>query len=313
MTTTTTTTGHINTIDSDVDASGLPRMTDDAEYEATFSSLLLEVEGSGSTPRPGTSAAADTAASRAIQTWSFTQEANQHAVEMKRRRSPKSRTVYRMGANTHVKKAFEQLKKKLDDEKTRNKGNIQHLTPHLSEEEFKILKQGIENFRVKIIMDDSITFNELIQMRDTNRIELSKTQAELQKTYIQNGPYDSSYIQTRDKQTDLMLWDSALNAEIIRVRQMSPTGVPSQHAQISSNAGVALRDILDPHTTRGKFTSLNNLTKRVRQDLVAFLTSDGRANDRVKVVKQIKEACIVARAAVKKEKEAAVAAADAEH
>jgi len=187
------------------------------------------------------------------------------------------------------------------------------LTPHLSEEEFKILKQGIENFRVKIIMDDSITFNELIQMRDTNRIELSKTQAELQKTYIQNGPYDSSYIQTRDKQTDLMLWDSALNAEIIRVRQMSPTGVPSQHAQISSNAGVALRDILDPHTTRGKFTSLNNLTKRVRQDLVAFLTSDGRANDRVKVVKQIKEACIVARAAVKKEKEAAVAAADAEH
>lgn len=303
MTTTTTTTGHINTIDSDVHASGLPRMTDDAEYEATFSSLLLEVEGSG-TPRPGTSAA-DAVASRAIHTWSFTQEAKQHAAEMKRRRSPKSRTVYRMGANTHVKKAFEQLKKKLDDEKTRNKGNIQQqmtlLTPHLSEEEFKLLKQGIENFRVKIIMDDSITLDELIQMRDTNRIELSKTQAELQKTYIKNGPYDSSYIQTRDKQSDLMLWDGALNAEIIRVRQMSPTGVPSQHAQISSNAGVALRDILDPHTIRGKFTSLNNLTKRVRQDLVAFLTLDGRANDRVKVVKQIKEACIVAK---RKEKEA---------
>jgi hypothetical protein len=309
MTTTTTTTGHINTIDSDsdVDASGLPRMTDDAEYEATFSSLLLEVEGSG-TPRPGTSAAADTAASRAIQTWSFTQEANQHAAEMKRRRSPKSRTVYRMGTNTHVKKAFEQLKKKLDDETRRGgngNGNDQQqmtlLTPHLSDEEFKILKQGIENFRVKIIMDDSITLDELILMRDTNRIELSKTQAELQKTYIKNGPYDSSYIQTRDKQSDLMLWDGALNAEIIRVRQMSPTGVPSQHARISSNAGVALRDILDPHTIRGKFTSLNNLTKRVRQDLVAFLTSDGRANDRVKVVKQIKEACIVAK---RKEKEA---------
>ena len=266
---------------------------DDAEYEETFS-----LEMTAGTPRPRTSDADIKIATteKEFANWSFSQAAKQHAADVKRRRSPKSRTVYRMGVNTLVKNAFEQLKKKLDETR-----EVHQLTPHLSEDDFKLLKQGIENFRVKILMDDSITLEELTQMRDANRNELSKTQNELQTVYGQYGPCHPSYIQARSKNADLLEWDSSLTAEIIRVRQ-SNGSTPSQHAQISPNAGVALRNILAPHTIRNKFTSLNNLTKRVRQELVAFLTADARVNDRVEVVNQIKESCIAAR---RKAKEAA--------
>lgn len=275
---------------------GLTRM-DDAEYEAEFTTTTTPLDAG--TPRPGTSdadnEAAAYAAARAIQVWSFSQAAKQHAADVKRRRSPKSRTIYRMGANTRVKDALAHLKKKLDETREED-----HLTPpHLSEEDYQILKQGIENFRVKIVMDDTITFDELCQIRDANRNELSKTQSELQEAY-KYGPCHPSYLQAKSKNADLLEWDSALTAEIIRVRQ-TKGNTPSQHAQISQNdSGVALRNVIAPETIRCKFTSLNNLTKRIRQELVAFLTSDARVNDRVNVVKQIKESCIAARAAAKK-------------
>lgn len=274
---------------------GLSRM-DDAEYEDQYRNTAAVAALDVGTPRPGGTSDADAAATaRAIQVWSFSQSAKQHAVEMKRRRSPKSRTIYRMGVNTRVKNAFEQLKKKLDETR-----EVHNLTPHLSEDDFKLLKQGIENFRVKIIMDDSITFDELTQMRDANRNEMSKTHTELQAAYGEHGNSSSAYIETRSKHADMMEWDSALTAEIIRVRQTRPAGVPSQHAQISPNdSGVALRNIIAPATIRCKFTSLHNLTMRIRQELVAFLTADARVNDRVEVVKQIKEACIAAAAAKK--------------
>jgi hypothetical protein len=276
---------------------GLSRM-DDAEYEAEYDETATALDVG--TPRPGTSgadnevAAHAAAAARATHVWSFSQAAKQHAVDVKRRRSPKSRTIYRMGANTRVKNAFEQLKKKLDET-----GEVHNSTPHLSEQDFKLLKQGIENFRVKIIMDDSITIDELIQMRDANRNEMSTTQTEIQASFSQHGPSSSSYIETRGKYADLMEWDSALTAEIIRVRQTKGTS-PSQHAQISqTDSGIALRNIIASSTIRGKFTSLHILTTRIRQELVAFITADARVNDRVEVVKQIKEACIAAAAAKK--------------
>jgi len=278
---------------------GLCRM-DDAEYEDQYRNTATVAALDVGTPRPGTSvadneaAAACAATARAIHVWSFSQAAKQHAADVKQRRSPKSRTVYRMGVNTRVKNAFEQLKKKLDETR-----EVHNLTPHLSENDFKLLKQGIENFRVKIIMDDSITFEELAQMRDANRIELTKANIQLQAAYGQYGPCSSAYIETRSKHADMMEWDSALTAELIRVRQTKGS-TPSQQAQISPNdSGVALRNIIAPATIRCKFTSLHNLTMRIRHELVAFLTADARVNDRVEVVKQIKEACIAAAAAKK--------------
>jgi len=277
---------------------GLSRM-DDAEYEDQYRNTAAVAALDVGTPRPGTSGADNEVAAhaavtaRATHVWSFSQAAKQHAVDVKRHRSPKSRTIYRMGANTRVKNAFEQLKKKLDET-----GEVHNSTPHLSEQDFKLLKQGIENFRVKIIMDDSITIDELIQMRDANRNEMSTTQTEIQASYSQHGP-SSSYIETKGKYADLMEWDSALTAEIIRVRQTKGTS-PSQHAQISqTDSGIALRNIIASSTIRGKFTSLHILTTRIRQELVAFITADARVNDRVEVVKQIKEACIAAAAAKK--------------
>jgi hypothetical protein len=279
---------------------GLSRM-DDAEYEHQYRNTAAVAALDVGTPRPGgtsdtdaTATATATATARAIQVWSFSQAAKQHAADVKQRRSPKSRTVYRMGVNTRVKNAFEQLKKKLDETR-----EVHNLTPHLSENDFKLLKQGIENFRVKIIMDDSITFEELAQMRDANRIELTKANIQLQAAYGQYGPCSSAYIETRSKHADMMEWDSALTAELIRVRQTKGS-TPSQQAQISPNdSGVALRNIIAPATIRCKFTSLHNLTMRIRHELVAFLTADARVNDRVEVVKQIKEACIAAAAAKK--------------
>jgi hypothetical protein len=273
---------------------------DDAEYEETFSLEHADAAAAG-TPRPGTSDADIETAIKGknLAVWSFSQAAKQHAADVKRRRSPKSRTVYRMGANTLVKNAIQHLKKKLDETL-----EVHQSTPHLSEQDFNILKQGIENFRVKIIMDDSITLEELARMREANRAELTKMQFELQTTYGQYSMCHPIYIQAKNKNADLLGWDNALTAEIIRVRQ-TKGATPSQHAQISPNdSGVALSNILDPHTIHSKFTSLHSLTKQIRQELIVFLTSDTRVSDRVEVVKQIKEACIAARAA-RKAKEAA--------
>jgi hypothetical protein len=291
----TTTNQQINTATT----GGLSRM-DDAEYEETFSLEHADAAAAG-TPRPGTSDADIETAIKGknLAVWSFSQAAKQHAADVKRRRSPKSRTVYRMGANTLVKNAIQHLKKKLDETL-----EVHQSTPHLSEQDFNILKQGIENFRVKIIMDDSITLEELARMREANRAELTKMQFELQTTYGQYSMCHPTYIQAKNKNADLLGWDNALTAEIIRVRQ-TKGATPSQHAQISPNdSGVALSNILDPHTIHSKFTSLHSLTKQIRQELIVFLTSDTRVSDRVEVVKQIKEACIAARAA-RKAKEAA--------
>jgi len=291
MTTTTTTT---------TTEFGITRMNDDAEYEAIFSSSSSSSIEAAGTPRPKTydnannneDAAAAYAAARATFMWSFSQAAKQHAADTKRRRTPNSRTIYRMGANARVKKAFELLKKKLDDTR-----ELHELTPHLSEEDFKLLKQGIENFRVKIIVDDSVTLDELRQMREANGIEMTKTNIAIQTSFAQYGHHDNaSYIEAKDKYGDQMDWNSALTAEINRVQQTKPAGVPSQHARISPNdSGRTLRNILAASTIRRKFISLNNLTMRIRQELVVFLSDDARANDRVEVVKQIKEACIAAR------------------
>lgn len=268
-----------------------PTRMDDAEYEDRHSIVVV------GTPRPGTSdddnqAAAYAAASaKAIHIWSFSQAAKQHAADVKRRRSPMSRTIYRMGANTRVKRALELLKKKLDDAII-----VHQLTPRITEEEFNMLKQGIENFRVKIIVDDSVTMDELREMRQKNSIEMEKASFETQTAFTQHHDYcHPSYIDAKERHGDLMMWNSVLSEEIRRNQQTFPTGVPSQHAQISPNdTGLALRNILSASTIRRKFISINSLTAAIRQELVTFLSDDARANDRDEVVNQIK-ACILAK------------------
>jgi len=265
-----------------------PTRMDDAEYEDIHSIVV-------GTPRPGTSdddnQAAAYAAAKAIHMWSFSQAAKQHAADVKRRRSPKSRTIYRMGANTRVKNALELLKKKLDDAII-----VHQLTPRITEEEFNMLKQGIENFRVKIIVDDSVTMDELREMRQKNSIEMEKASFETQTAFTQHHDFcHPSYIGAKERHGDLMMWNSVLSEEIRRNQQACPTGVPSQHAQISPNdTGLALRNILSASTIRRKFISINSLTAAIRQELVTFLSDDARANDRDEVVNQIK-ACIMAK------------------
>jgi len=289
MTTMTTTTTAINSSSSNIEEFKPIRM-DDAEYEEIYNIVL-------GTPRPGTSdadnqaAAHSAATAKAIHIWSFSQAAKQHAADVKRRRSPKSRTVYRMGVNTRVKRALEILKKKLDDTL-----NVHQLTPRLTEEEFNMLKQGIENFRVKIIMHDSVTLDELREMRQKNSIEIEKAALEMQTAFIQHHDYRHlSYITAKERQGDMLVWNNVLSDEIRRNQQACPAGVPSQHAQISPNdSGVALRNILSASTIRRKFISINSLTTAIRQELVTFLIDDARANDRDEVVKQIKE-CVLAK------------------
>lgn len=267
-----------------------PTRMDDAEYEDIYNIVV-------GTPRPGTSdadnqAAAHAAATaKAIHVWSFSQAAKQHAADVKQRRSPKSRTIYRMGVNTHVKKALEILKKKLDDTRV-----VHQLTPRITEEEFNMLKQGIENFRVKIVVDDSVTLDELREMRQKNSIEMEKAAFETQTAFITHHDYcHPSYTTAKERHGDLMIWNSVLSDELRRNQQACPTGVPSQHAQISPNdSGVTLRNILSAATIRRKFISINSLTMTIRQELVTFLSDDARANDRDKVVNQIK-ACILAK------------------
>jgi hypothetical protein len=81
---------------------------------------------------------------------SFSQAAKHAAVALKRRRSPKSRTFYCMGASRQVKHAFDDLEKRNE----------------MPESDLQLLKEAISNYRVRLIVHDSKTFEELQQMRE---------------------------------------------------------------------------------------------------------------------------------------------------
>jgi hypothetical protein len=205
------------------------------------------------TPRPGTQELSESTAR-----WIFSQVAKTSAQETKKKIV--SRTDYRMGANKRVKDALISLEKSCSD------------SDEMTQHDFQLLKNAIEMYRVRIHVFDSVSISDLVAMR-------TKAQTELFSANI-----------TPLKELDLTKWMNDLTGEIRRVNTVRPIGVPSQQAQIMHSSGLTLCSILSPETVRRKFISLKNLTETIRSDLITFLTSESRKDDRAAVVNQIKEA-----------------------
>lgn len=292
---------------------GLPRL-DDEDYEQEFSAPPELATG---TPRPGMNEeeadAVQEAARRAM--WAFSQAAKQSASALKRRRSPKSRTFYRMAASKQVLLAFCALQDKIEK-------NPQIM----SKADFQLLIQGISNFHIKLVVHDSKTHDELKQLHAQIKIEEKAAELATQKEFADKSGSDEAYINAKDKYLDLKSWGEVLENEIRRTAPKfsysnmggglfrhanqqqqqqdtpPPAEVPSQHAQIAPASGTYLRNILKPETIRRTFISLSTLTNSIRKDVVQFLTDECRHKDRHEVVKQIKECCIAAAAAAKQKK-----------
>lgn len=281
MTTTITT---MNTAAAAAIGGGLSRMSDDDEYEQMFAA------GEGGTPRPGMDAAELTekqdAANKAI--LSFSQVAKHAAAASKHRRSPKARTDYWM-MNKHVIRAFNDLE-----------SQIKQNPAMMSQSDFNLLKQAISNFRVKLIVHDSMTFHKLKTHYAETKSREKEAETDLQEAFADKKTLDPETFE------DLKSWAAELIKEINRIdprnrydRVMKGDitteeffGVPSQHAKISRGSGVLLRNILTPETIRRPFISLEMLTKKIRDELVMFLIGSNRHNDRHEVVKQIKDSCL---------------------
>ena len=295
MTTTMTTMTTIKTTTPEC-GGGLPRITTEEEYEATFSTT--------GTPRPGMNAADMTerqdAANQAIIT--FSQVAKHAAAASKRRLSPKSRTEYSL-MNKHVVRAFDDLE-----------AQMKQNSAIMSEADFKLLKQALANFRVKLIVNDNMSLDELRALQAKTKEDIIAAQAAIHAAYIDNTSPDSEqkYLDAKDRAGDLNTWHDELAKEIRRIEpskgiglfrsantSAAPPGVASQHARIAHATGVHFRNILSPETIRRTFISLEALTKKIRDELVLFLINTHRHKDRHEVIKQIK-ASIMAAKAVKK-------------
>jgi hypothetical protein len=273
---------------------GIRRMTDD-EYDGEFltdttpspTTTATNEEEGGATPRPGTSKTENEAAARAASRamWKFSEAAKASAMELKHRRSLNSRTDYRMGANLAVKQALVNLEKK-------------HT---MTEADFNLLKQAIGNFRVRIIVHDSITMDELKEMLVKCTAELSESTVKvnaldsLNPSFVATSARIAAFAKTtREKHEDLVELESVIKMEIFQMRQKNER-VPSQHAQIAHSSGITLQNVLSAQTIRRRFLSLNALTQAIRRDLLAFLTNDARGSDRAIVIQQIKDACTAAK------------------
>jgi hypothetical protein len=254
---------------------GISRMSDN-EYDAEYNT--------GGTPRPGTSSSSSS--SSAMMRWTFSQAAKQYAAENKLRLRAKTRTEYRMGANSRVNRALQDLDTKLQ----------QQSQPAMTESDFQLLKQAIENFQVRIIVHDSTTLDELKEQRSQSTNEMAAMAAAA--SIAEHADFVQSY---KEKESDLKEWHSTLSAEIRRIEpygfisRMSPTVVPSQHVKIAHTSGNTLRNILSPETIRRRFISLNTLTQTIRRELLEFLTDESRGKDRAEVVQQIKNSCLAAK------------------
>ena len=132
---------------------GLSRMTDD-DYETEFSTPTMMMMG---TPRPGmdNEDQAELQLTASIAIWTFSQAVKSLAASIKRRRSPKTRTAYKMSGNTRVNRAFDELEKK----------EVNHEQPSMTQADFQLLKEAFGNYRVKFDVHDSKTLDELRHMQ----------------------------------------------------------------------------------------------------------------------------------------------------
>lgn len=252
------------------------------------------------TPRPKEGCGEQVPGTVPVPRWTFSQAAALAAAEIKRARFPKSRTEYRIG-NKHVLKAFDDLE-----------ATIQRQGETLSSSDFRMLKQAICSFRVRIIVHDSTTLAGLTKMQAKCAAELVEHTAMVQA--MANGTAVSppefatldakiEFIQRNwDKNVDLVHWNTTLSNEIRRMTY--EPGVPPQHVQLARSSGITLQNVLSSQTIRRRFVSLSALTIAIRTDVQEFLTSSARGKDRATVVEQIKKSC----AAAKKKAKAAVSA-----
>lgn len=268
---------------------GLSRMTDD-DYETEFSTMAT------GTPRPGmpTEVANKLQNEAARAVWAFSQAAKQAAASIKRRRSPKSRTAYRMSASGRVRDAFNALEQKKE----------------MSTDDFQLLKETFGNFRVKLHVHDSKTLAELRLMQAAIKVQEDTAELATQAAFSDKAADAEVYINAKNKYLDLKIWNATLTKEIFTLEpkpkyghlsgglfrntpaETEPPGVPSQHAQISQASTNTLRTILTPETLRRTFISLKGLTEKIREEVTYFLMEDHRRKDRAEVVKQIKT-CIM--------------------
>ena len=296
---------------------GLPRL-DDEDYEQEFSAPPELATG---TPRPGMNEeeadAVQEAAIRAM--WAFSQAAKQSASALKRRRSPKSRTFYRMAASRQVQGALNELQRRIETNPA-----------IMSKADFQLLMQAIANYRIRLIVHDSEKYEDLKKLREQTKIDEQAAELATHRAFVDKTCSDETYMNAKDKYLDLKAWGCELAKEIERIKPKNPypnllftssptnsandnkqqlalpadalPGVASQHAQISPATGAHLRNILKPETIRRTFISLSALTNSIRNDVVEFLMDECRHKDRHEVVKQIKECCIAAAAASKQKK-----------
>ena len=298
---------------------GLPRL-DDEDYEQEFSAPPELATG---TPRPGMNEeeanAVQEAAIRAM--WAFSQAAKQSASALKRRRTPKSRTFYRMAASRQVQGALNELQRRIETNPA-----------IMSKADFQLLMQAIANYRIRLIVHDSEKYEDLKKLREQTKIDEQAAELATHRAFVDKTCSDETYMNAKDKYLDLKAWGIELAKEIERIKPKNPypnllftssptnsasasaidnkqqlalpadalPGVASQHAQISPATGAHLRNILKPETIRRTFISLSALTNSIRNDVVQFLTDECRHKDRHEVVKQIKECCIAAAAKQKK-------------
>lgn len=279
-------------------ATGLPTRMNDDDYELEFSTTPM----AAGTPRPGMNAQ-DTAerqlaAEQAIRAWTFSQAAKQAAVLMKRRRSPKSSTAYRMSASARVQRAFNSLEK----------------TNEMSAADFKLLKDAFGYYRVKLHVHDSKTLDDLRRIQAAIKEQEDAAELATQAAFKDKAADAQAYINAKDKYHDLIIWNAELTKEIRTLEPKpkygymggglfkntpnatEPSGVPSQHAQITQASAERLRTVLTPETLRRTFISHKSLTVKISEEVTSFLTDDQRRKDRAEVVKQIKSWFMAAKA-----------------
>jgi hypothetical protein len=296
----------MSAINTTQDFGGISRMSDE-DYESEFNT---------GTPRPGTSrtfimsescdVASEAETTKKAMIRSFSQAAKEYAARNKK--LIRTNSHYRMGVNTHVKRAFNELEERLNKQRTSPRQATSAAV--MSQSDFQLLKQGIENFHVKIVVHDSLTLAELKDVRDKCYTEkesmaniISQRQHDLRTIVAESvdasaastaiaavGCLSANFIlQLRNAYDDLDYWWKEVGTEIRRVEYSKE--VPSQQAEISRSSGLTLQNILTPSTIRRRFISLNALTKTIRNELKNFITDESRHKDRATVVEEIKQCC----------------------
>jgi len=229
-----------------------------------------------------------------------TTAATHAATAAKHRRSPKSRTVYRLSASSRVQKAFKTLESNIVT------------TKQIPYEDFELLKKAIGKYLVRLDVSNQMTGQELRVLLHTVRMEEQEAERETRETFYSTSSTTISpetytyaeleadtmkYSNARERYHDLKYWREALTAEQQRLTPCPGFGslrtipnVPTQHAQIATSSGLVLRNILKPETIRRRFISLKILTHKISEEVSNFLTEPDRHKDRITVIKEIKDA-----------------------